>query len=84
MEWIPSFRRGEEARCLVMIDMAPYAREALPIVQTARSLGMQVVVVTDELNTWARDTLSLSRRHQSGCFPGKHRADDHADERHHP
>lgn len=53
VEWIPSFRRGNEARCLVMIDMAPYAREALPIVQTARGLGMQVVVVTDELNTWA-------------------------------
>ncbi len=53
VEWIPSFRRSEEARCLVMIDMAPHAREALPVVQSARSLGMQVVVVTDELNTWA-------------------------------
>jgi DNA-binding MurR/RpiR family transcriptional regulator len=53
VEWIPSFRRADEARCLVMVDMAPYAREALPIVQTARRLGMQVVVVTDELNTWA-------------------------------
>lgn len=53
VEWIPSFRRGEESRCLVLIDMAPYAREALPIVQAARRLGMRVVVVTDELNTWA-------------------------------
>ncbi len=53
VEWIPSFRRSDETRCLVMIDMAPYAREALPIVQAARGLGMQVVVVTDELNTWA-------------------------------
>lgn len=53
VEWIPSFRRAEEKRCLVMIDMAPYAREALPMVQTARQLGLQVVVVTDELNTWA-------------------------------
>jgi DNA-binding MurR/RpiR family transcriptional regulator len=53
VEWIPSFRRAEETRCLVLIDMAPYAREALPILRTARGLGMQVVVVTDELNTWA-------------------------------
>ncbi|HCY98647.1 MAG: hypothetical protein A3D16_17535 [Rhodobacterales bacterium RIFCSPHIGHO2_02_FULL_62_130] len=53
VEWIPSFRRADESRCLVLIDMAPYAREALPIVQTARGLGMQVVIVTDELNTWA-------------------------------
>jgi DNA-binding MurR/RpiR family transcriptional regulator len=53
VEWIPSFRRAEESRCLVMVDMAPYAREALPILQTARSLGFAVVVVSDELNTWA-------------------------------
>lgn len=53
VEWIPSFRRADEKRCLVMVDMAPYAREAQPIVQTARRLGMEVVIVTDELNTWA-------------------------------
>ena len=53
VEWIPSFRRGEESRCLVMVDMAPYAREALPILRTARSLGFAVVVISDELNTWA-------------------------------
>ena len=53
VEWIPSVRRGEERRCLVMVDMAPFAREALPILRLARGLGMQVVVVTDELNTWA-------------------------------
>jgi DNA-binding MurR/RpiR family transcriptional regulator len=53
VQWIPSFRRGDESRCLVLIDMPPYAREAASIVQTARKLGIQVVVVTDELNTWA-------------------------------
>jgi DNA-binding MurR/RpiR family transcriptional regulator len=53
VEWIPSFRRGAESRCLVMVDMAPYAREALPILRTARSLGFAVVVISDELNTWA-------------------------------
>ena len=59
VEWIPSFRRADETRCLVLIDMAPYAKEALPIVQTARGLGMEVVVVTDELNTWARSETPL-------------------------
>jgi DNA-binding MurR/RpiR family transcriptional regulator len=53
VEWIPSFRRGEESRCLVMVDMAPYAREALPILRTARSLGFALVGISDELNTWA-------------------------------
>jgi DNA-binding MurR/RpiR family transcriptional regulator len=59
VEWIPSFRRADETRCLVMIDMAPYAREARSIVQTARAMGMQVVVVTDEINTWASLETSL-------------------------
>lgn len=54
VEWVPSARRGGEARCLVLIDMVPYAREGEVIVKTARALGMAVVVVTDELNTWAQ------------------------------
>lgn len=52
-EWIPSQRRGSERRCLILIDMVPYAREAATIVRIARRIGMDVVVVTDELNTWA-------------------------------
>ena len=49
-EWLPPRQAGV---CLVMVDMAPYAREALPILRLARSLGMAAVVVSDELNTWA-------------------------------
>ena len=55
MDTIVPTRAGK--RCLVMADMAPYAREALSIVQTARRLCMAVIVVTDELDTWpARKT----------------------------
>jgi|JI10StandDraft_1071094.scaffolds.fasta_scaffold261171_2 DNA-binding MurR/RpiR family transcriptional regulator len=54
VEWIPSLRRANEARVLVLVDMVPYAREAETIVRTARGLGISVVVVTDELNTWAQ------------------------------
>ena len=39
---------------MVLVDMVPYAREAETIVRTARGLGISVVVVTDELNTWAQ------------------------------
>ncbi len=53
-EWIPSARRAGQRRCLVLIDMVPYAREAPAIVRMARSLGADVVVVTDMLNTWAQ------------------------------
>lgn len=54
-EWIPSGRRKGEARCLVLIDMVPYAREAQPIAHVAREAGIDVVIVTDVLNTWASD-----------------------------
>ena len=54
VEWVPSRRRGSEARVLVLVDMIPYAREAEIVVRTARNLGIEVVVVTDELNSWAQ------------------------------
>lgn len=52
-EWIPSRRRADERRCLILVDMVPYAREAEPVARLAAASGMDVVVVTDELNTWA-------------------------------
>jgi DNA-binding MurR/RpiR family transcriptional regulator len=54
VEWVPSARRAGEARALVLVDMVPYAREAEVVVRTARGLGIEVVVVTDELNSWAQ------------------------------
>jgi DNA-binding MurR/RpiR family transcriptional regulator len=54
VEWVPSRRRAQEARALILVDMVPYAREAEVVVRTARKLGIEVVVITDELNTWAR------------------------------
>ncbi|TGD64744.1 MurR/RpiR family transcriptional regulator [Tabrizicola sp. WMC-M-20] len=54
VEWVPSRRRDGEARTLVLVDMVPYAREAEIVVRMARGLGMEVVVITDELNTWAQ------------------------------
>lgn len=54
VEWVPSRRRAGEARALVLVDMVPYAREAEVIVRTARRLGFEVIVVTDELNGWAQ------------------------------
>ncbi len=49
-EWLPMDDAG---RCLILIDTVPYAREAETIVQMAVEAGMSVIVVTDELNTWA-------------------------------
>ena len=54
VEWVPSQRRAGEERALVLVDMVPYAREAEVVVRTARRLGIGVVVITDELNTWAQ------------------------------
>lgn len=55
VEWVPSDRRAHEGRALILVDMVPYAREAEVVVRTARRLGIEVVVITDELNTWARE-----------------------------
>lgn len=52
-EWMPSVRRRHENRCLILIDIAPYAREAEMVAKIAKGLGIEVVVVTDEINTWA-------------------------------
>ena len=54
VEWVALRRRAGEARALVLVDMVPYAREAEIVVRTARGLGIEVVVITDELNTWAQ------------------------------
>lgn len=54
VEWVASRRRSGEARALLLVDMVPYAREAEIVVRTARRLGMEIVVITDELNTWAQ------------------------------
>lgn len=54
VEWVPSRRRAAEARALVLVDMVPYAREAEIVVRTARRIGIEVVVITDELNGWAK------------------------------
>lgn len=52
-EWMPSVRRKNERRCLILVDIAPYAREGVAVIKIARSLGIEVVVVTDETNAWA-------------------------------
>ncbi len=49
-EWV---EQPGARRCLILIDTVPYAREAEPIVRLARRAGMSVVVITEELNTWA-------------------------------
>jgi len=38
---------------VILFDIAPYAREAASLVQLARTLGAEVLVITDEMNGWA-------------------------------
>jgi DNA-binding MurR/RpiR family transcriptional regulator len=52
-EWLPSGRDEKRSSCLVLIDMVPYAHEAERMIDLARRQNRSVVVVTDELNTWA-------------------------------
>lgn len=49
-EWIS---RTSTCSCLILIDTVPYAREAEATVRLACRRGMFVIVITEELNTWA-------------------------------
>lgn len=49
-EWIEG---GSGRSCLILVDTVPYDREAEPIVRLAARSMKTVIVVTDDLNTWA-------------------------------
>ena len=77
VEWIPSERRKGERRCLVLVDMVPYAREALPIVRTARKGQIDVVIVTDtQYLGRGRNSVRFHVATKMDTFL-EHRADDH-------
>ncbi len=50
-EWIDLGEKGR--RCFILVDTVPYAREAEAVTRLAVQSGMDVVVVTEESNTWA-------------------------------
>lgn len=52
-EWIPSKRRANDKKVLVLIDIIPYAREAEPMAKLCVDMGIELVVITDETNNWA-------------------------------
>lgn len=54
-EWIPHAGQAPRSRVLVLVDVVPYAREAVPIASLCRKLDITLIVVTDELNSWAYD-----------------------------
>jgi len=54
VEWAapsPAWRKARNL--LVMVDILPYAKEAERVCQVAKSIGFDVVVLTDEFNNWA-------------------------------
>lgn len=52
-EWLPSQRLKAASRVLIMVDIAPYAREAEKVARFCVDEGIALVVVTDETNGWA-------------------------------
>lgn len=61
---------GPEGGVLVLIDVVPYAREAEALAALARESGRDLVVFTDEFNTWARPMTDLvvSIQTRNGLF----------------
>lgn len=48
----PTEDRGR--RVLVLVDIVPYGREAETVAALARKSGFEIVILTDELNQWAK------------------------------
>jgi len=71
-EWLQtdSGKRGNNADCLILIDVVPYAREAPVLAEICKRTGRKIVVVTDELCYWAKDytDLVVHARSRNGLF----------------
>lgn len=53
VEWLPSKRERDATRLLILVDVIPYARDAEEIAKLCAELGIELIVVTDEVNHWA-------------------------------
>lgn len=52
-EWIAHDGQPPCRRILILIDILPYAREAETLARICRRVGIDLVIVTDEVNSWA-------------------------------
>lgn len=52
-ELIPPTGRARR-RVLILVDIVPYGREAETVAALARKSGFEVLILTDELNEWAK------------------------------
>ncbi len=52
-ELLPAPKKKAEKNVIILIDIVPYAAEAEPIVRFCAAQGINIVVVTDEMNHWA-------------------------------
>lgn len=58
-EWVTHQGQARQSRLLILIDIIPYAREAAPIAALCRKLDIDLIVITDEFNSWAYDHTPL-------------------------
>lgn len=58
-EWVTHQGQARQSRLLIVIDIIPYAREAAPIAALCRKLDIDLIVITDEFNSWAYDHTPL-------------------------
>ncbi|KJZ22070.1 MurR/RpiR family transcriptional regulator [Tritonibacter mobilis] len=55
VEWVDAGCDDYSQDVLIVVDIVPFAREAIQISRLAQKTGMTVVVITDEFNNWAYD-----------------------------
>ena len=46
---------GADSRCLILIDVVPYAREAKTIAKICKEEGYSLIIITDEMCHWAKN-----------------------------
>lgn len=71
VEWLECHHDDKASkRCLILVDISPYAKEALQLVEIARAQGRDVIVISDEFCHWSRDvaTLTINSPSRTGLF----------------
>ena len=53
LEWVDENQSTYSNDALVVVDIVPYAREAVKTCELAKKSGLSVIVLTDEFNNWA-------------------------------
>lgn len=59
LEWLHDGDRDNSRDVLIVVDIVPFANDAVAVCRLAKAAGMTTIVTTDEFNNWAYDYTDL-------------------------